>query len=532
MMFVKDLENLPSLRDASLIAGEGGLGRRVQGVNVLEAPDIAQWVSPGTVLLTSFYAIANHDAPELESFFREIAQAGIVALVFKVNRFMEDVPPRVIDLCEEYDMPLFVIERHVRYADVIMDILLPIINLKASLLDRHYRTSTQLAALRMTEHSLEEILQLFSEMLEHELTLQGIPNRESITTRKDPYPEVVVESITLTSENLEGFTYVLQRCSRTRRSRQIERLVVPVRLSARTYCDLVVHDAHAITDEHLVMLENMMRYLQVELLNQRNMDNMVYINKNNLVNELLTNVALTRRNLESILHTLHLDLTDRYQVVQVTFQPTDIAFGEQGWDLRSDRTGVALGQRIELAYRHCAYHLTTNRLAAIINVQPHEKPLTASQLKVMIGEDLGSYVAGISQVKSALDLHELMQQTQQVKDIQKALGRSNEPLTYDDLGIFKLFNHIESYGQILDFVPEKFRRLHDDNPTLFTTLLVYLQHGQNSHKAAEALFVHPKTINYRLGKVRQMGEIDIENSDDMLQLLFASKVFEKVASEG
>lgn len=526
-MQAKDLLQVPSLKDAVLVAGKKGLHKEVNSINVLEAPDIAKWVEPGTVLLTSFFALSNFNSEELEQFFTEIEQAGVVAIVLKINRLIKETPDIISHLCNEHAIPLLVIEKYVRYVDIIMDVLLPIINHKASLLDRYYKTSTELAMVRMGQYSPHDVLQLFSEMLGFDLTLQNIPNRDTLTTFDKVPVESVVESKTLENDNFKGFVYRLETCSTQKKDERVKRIVVPVPLALHEGCELIVHGADVMTEEMLIMLNSMMRYLQIEILNLRNVDNMMYVNKNNLVSELLTNVSLTRRNLESILRALNLGYTNRYQVVQITLIPSNEHYASKSLELGSDNECMRIANKIEGCCRHTAYNITSNRLGIIINLDEGEAPLSSRALKDLLEDVDVQYVAGISEVGENVDIHELMQQTQKIKDIQKVFERYNSPLTYNELGVFKLLHDAESYDQILEYIPEKFKKLHAENSTLFETLLAYVQNGMNIQRTAEKLFVHPKTVSYRLDKIREGTDIDTGDTDDILQLLFAAKVLEK-----
>jgi purine catabolism regulator len=48
------------LRQSRLVGGEGGLDNVVQSVNVMEVPDILEWVHPGELLVTSIPVARRH----------------------------------------------------------------------------------------------------------------------------------------------------------------------------------------------------------------------------------------------------------------------------------------------------------------------------------------------------------------------------------------------------------------------------------------------------------------------------------------
>ena len=55
------------LRKSKVLAGERGLDNPVQSVNVMEVPDILEWVRPGELLVTTMYPLRD-DAAAIERF--------------------------------------------------------------------------------------------------------------------------------------------------------------------------------------------------------------------------------------------------------------------------------------------------------------------------------------------------------------------------------------------------------------------------------------------------------------------------------
>src|SRR3954470_10062934 len=54
---VRDMLSLSGLSGATLLAGERGLDRVIQRLNVMEVPDILPWTKPHELLLTTGYPL-------------------------------------------------------------------------------------------------------------------------------------------------------------------------------------------------------------------------------------------------------------------------------------------------------------------------------------------------------------------------------------------------------------------------------------------------------------------------------------------
>src|SRR5690606_3572375 len=144
---VGDLLQVPVLRDASVVAGHAGLHRVVRGVNVMEVPDVAQWVRAGDLLFTTGYVL--RDDPDLTGrLLPELAARGVAALGFKPGRFLSRIPEVMVAEADRLGVPLIAIPFHLSYSDLIHPLMRELVSRKASFLeqsDRLHRHLTEVA---------------------------------------------------------------------------------------------------------------------------------------------------------------------------------------------------------------------------------------------------------------------------------------------------------------------------------------------------------------------------------------------------
>jgi purine catabolism regulator len=119
---VKHILEMPELKGVMLIAGESGLNHRVRSVNVMEAPDIAQWLRGGEFLLSSGYQFRD-SAEDFEEFIKTIHAAGAAALGFK-NRFLQEFPPGAKDLANRLGLPILGLPLELPYSDIIRIVIM------------------------------------------------------------------------------------------------------------------------------------------------------------------------------------------------------------------------------------------------------------------------------------------------------------------------------------------------------------------------------------------------------------------------
>lgn len=95
-------------------------------------------------------------------------------------------------------------------------------------------------------------------------------------------------------------------------------------------------------------------------------------------------------------------------------------------------------------------------------------------------------------------------------------------LAYSDNSMLKLFGRLKETGSLKEIIPESllelYKRDKKNNYQMYDTLKAYLNANCNARKAAERLFIHYKTMLYRLEKLKKDYNIDLENSGSRLYI--------------
>lgn len=99
-----------------VVAGHKGLTRTVTAVNVMDAPDIVDWVKPGELLLTTAYAIRDRldQGPAIIS---GLAAKGCAGFAIKLGRFLDTVPAAMTELADQEGFPVIALPFHHNLAD-------------------------------------------------------------------------------------------------------------------------------------------------------------------------------------------------------------------------------------------------------------------------------------------------------------------------------------------------------------------------------------------------------------------------------
>ena len=132
---------------------------------------------------------------------------------------------------------------------------------------------------------------------------------------------------------------------------------------------------------------------------------------------------------------------------------------------------------------------------------------------------IGKSVEGYQRLKESY--HEASQAIKYIEIIRQVTGDKNKSVVhYSNLGFFQIFGEIDDVTELERYIPETLKKLYlyDDEHKgeLITTLQMYLRNNQSIKKTADAMFVHYRTISYRLEKIKQISGINFDDANEVL----------------
>ena len=132
---------------------------------------------------------------------------------------------------------------------------------------------------------------------------------------------------------------------------------------------------------------------------------------------------------------------------------------------------------------------------------------------------IGKSVEGYQRLKESY--HEASQAIKYIEIIRQVTGDKNKSVVhYSNLGFFQIFGKVDDMTELERYIPETLKKLYlyDDEHKgeLITTLQMYLRNNQSIKKTAGAMFVHYRTISYRLEKIKQISGINFDDANEVL----------------
>jgi sugar diacid utilization regulator len=102
--------------------------------------------------------------------------------------------------------------------------------------------------------------------------------------------------------------------------------------------------------------------------------------------------------------------------------------------------------------------------------------------------------------------------------------------SFEQLGVYRLLDTGQNRAEVLAFVQEWLGPLLDydrtRNSELVRTLSLYLECGGNYDETAAALTIHRSTLRYRLGRIKKITDLDLNDVDSRLNLHVATRAWQ------
>ena len=166
---VKDLLAMEPLKDAEVLGGRNYIHNAIEGVTIMEGPDIAEWIKGGEVILTSLYSIRNFDEKELKEFIAQLAEKRVSALIIKVSS--EEISSHLIQAGEKFRMPIIRLPKEVPFVDVMYPIMGKLFNNQVIKLQYYKEIHDRFTALSLADKGLEKIIHTLEELIGNPVAL-------------------------------------------------------------------------------------------------------------------------------------------------------------------------------------------------------------------------------------------------------------------------------------------------------------------------------------------------------------------------
>ncbi len=167
---VTDLLRIPQFKDAVLLGGASGLSEEVSRVNVMEVPDVVDWVRPGEFLMTTGYPFRQE--PEvMVTLIEQLAEKGVAALGIKTKRYIDAVPESAIRAADACGLPLIELPPDTTFSDVVREVMERVLVQESKQLALLQYRVQRLSYVLLHGDGLDAFLQLLESLVDNPVAL-------------------------------------------------------------------------------------------------------------------------------------------------------------------------------------------------------------------------------------------------------------------------------------------------------------------------------------------------------------------------
>ncbi|MCM3639143.1 PucR family transcriptional regulator ligand-binding domain-containing protein [Sporosarcina luteola] len=544
---VKDLLAIEPMKDAEILSGRTFIQNVIEGVTIMEGPDIANWIKGGEVILTSLYSIRDFNVQEQKEFIAKLAEKSVSALVIK--KHSEDISDQLLEAGEKYRMPIIQLPQEVPFVDVMYPIMGELFNKQVTKLRYFKEIHDRFTALSLADKGLEKIIYTLEKLIGNPVALFDRNFRCIVST----YPELeqfeMVEKVHF-YEQTSGIKFPHYR--QIVKYPELDnvkghQIVVPIEALNHNKMYLLIGEINKSLGElDLIAVENAATSLSLELVKQFAVAEVEKKYKNDLIEELISGKIQSIQAVYEKANVIGWDFTGSFAAVLFKINRQSEGALKQKGDL-ADRAHFLVNEAIHHYLPNGIISNKSNLFIVLWKVQKVSKndaawmediKKTALTIQAVIqkqAKDIDVQVGIGSAVGDIAEIPQSYREAHDALDLGETLNGLASITAFSELGIFRLLRHIKDSSALLQFIPKSLKELLDyqqaNQSDLLETLQTFLECNQNAAQTAKLLFVHYKTVVYRLERVREITGMDFDDSEEMLSVRVGLKIHELLQRE-
>lgn len=544
---VKELLTLEELQDAEYIGTKQSLSKNIKGITVIDSPDISLWLKGGETILTSFFPVKDLNDEEMKDWMHKLADKKISALIVKLREEFDSIPAPVMEVCKERNIPIISLPTAVPFIDIIYKVTRKIFNQDVEKLEYFREIHLRFTELSIQNVSDEVIIETLESLIGNPVTIYNELFKVIATT--DSEVELFYESDKFqVEENIKNTIFPIYRrfvIYPKLQDRECEQIMIPITTVNQTKVMLVISAIHSgFNDFDFIAIENAATALSLNLAKKIAISEVEKKYKNEIIDDLLSGDIKDEDDIAERADNIKFDLNSRSAVVVFTLKFND----KKVTSVERERYYNILISNIDYYLKNAIVRERFNQVIVIwpIHSGQSNKKKEMNSIKRSLGFVINKFESAVSDARvytgigtiadTVHDLPKSHKEAQEVLDVNEMSYQHEPVLSFEELGIYRLLYQFRNdNNRLKEFIPQSLQRLIDYNKSnreqLIETLEMFLMCQQNVSRSADRLYVHYKTVSYRLDKIKEITQMDYEDANEMLSVQVGLKILEIMRKE-
>ena len=525
-------EQFPKMK---LLCGEKGLDLEVKGIRIIEIEDMERYLTGGEILITSFQVYLSCSDREVEQHFEDLVKSDISGFIVKKRKEYDPTGRRLSLLekhCKKYEIPLVEISEDSYYWGIIRYVMIQVFDKDTARLKyfkiTHDSFNTFILKNNGSSNTASDIIKFLSIMIENPVVLYYGDLNCMVSTNSDNSKLILSDEIQPYKPNIiTKFQYMKQM-----KGSCVQYVVKFAILSEVEIYITITEENRELTELDYMAIENAIINLQYGFLSEFAQNEVKKKYQRDIIHNIL-NGLLSSKEMTEAAAQLGMKESDTYRVVD--FHTITKNVQRKYTKEQLHEVGVIEGELMHLLPDALIYR-NMDQIVMIQQVDSNQTELEY-QKEMEEVEDviqrsilyrkkdtdfqigIGKSVEGYQRLKESYQ--EASRAIKYIDIIRLVTGDKNKSVVhYSSLGFFQIFGEIDDVTELERYIPETLKKLYlyDDEHKgeLITTLQMYLRNNQSIKKTASAMFVHYRTISYRLEKIKQISGINFDNANEVL----------------
>lgn len=533
---IKDLFESDKFPEMQLISGHSGINREIRGIRIIEVPDMERFLSGGgrELLLTTMRAYQKINEQEFLMHLEKLEKKQIAGFVVKRNQTTEQQKKLfdiLLQFAQEHQLPVIEIPQHIYFWDLIKYVLMQICDKETAKLAYFKMTHDNLSSILLhtfdTKKLIDRVLFVVETMIGNPIALYdndfvclhaSSPNISAFVMEKDieEYtPDIITKS-----------NYLRQKRENTEYIKKLDifgqrkiYLVISEKREPLTVLDFIALESIFVMLQYIIMRNT----IEADIAKKYRGD----------LEYRLLNGSLSGVEEDEVAELLELEETDELQVITCRLIPKN----NTGNFTDEQRRELAIVEKEILKFLPQDYvSSNTNQLIYIHKENEKEGKLEFRKrveevqqriqkylvkkgvnLDFLVG--IGNSVTGYHHLKESFEDSKMA--LGYINVIRKIVGDKDKAVVdCSKLGIFYALIKMHDKETLWTYIPDSLRRLYQNdvrkNGELIDTLECFLNNNQSLKKTSQQMYIHYRTVSYRLQKITEISGMDFKNAAEML----------------
>ncbi len=558
LLTVKDLFEIKAIDGLKIVAGEKGINNEITIVNIIENPEAFDWLSPNELLLSTGYIFKDNE--ELQNrIIQELSEINCAGLVIKMKRYFDKLPQNMIDQANKLGLPLLELPFEYTLSKVIS-----IINEKASgrydLLNRKTLDIHNLFfRITLEGGGIDRILSMLSETINNPIIFVNedwklvdfIEHTENkvplsycldLVKNRTAFPKEFIDTI---PKNVSEIKKTIKRIYYLE-GMEINCRILPVAAASFIYGYIIVWQTiRELTEFDFIILEQASTNIALERIKAKEIEEVKLKIRQDFFDDLLTGKITSSETIHTLseMHGLHSNYM--YYCIVINIESEEF---QQYEDMVARRVSLENKARkcVELIYDFankadgevtCIHR--NNRIIILIG-QHENRPAVSVYEAKQYTNNLYSILN--KQISNTTFLIGIGRQYETIRSLHKSFSEANESIRlmqkfedsggvshFEDHSIYHFLDSNIKDMELEEFFVKRLGKVYEQDQLHGTSYIItlenYFQNNLNISETAKAMFLHRNTLIYRIEKIKEILNSDLKNSEELLQIQLALKIF-------